>query len=134
MSASLNRFTILGNVGKAPDIKVSASGVAYGYISIATSKMKKVDGKLTETTNWVSVKVLGRIAEVVKEFVVGGNRIMVEGEIHNEKFVTGGGEEKWATTLMVGQLFLINGKNSSSSPAPTPIPSDRWGEFDDIPF
>ncbi len=53
MAKSVNKVILLGNVGKDPEIKATASGVTVATFSIATSeRFKDKTGNWQDRTEW----------------------------------------------------------------------------------
>lgn len=82
MSRGVNRVTLLGNVGNAPEFKTTGGGTAVAVVSLATSyKRKDAAGNAVEKTEWHRVKFFGKVAEIVRDYVRKGSRLFVEGRI-----------------------------------------------------
>jgi single-strand DNA-binding protein len=82
MSRGVNMVTLLGNVGNAPETKVTPSGMSITTISLATSyKRKDGAGNSVEKTEWHRVKFFGKVAEIAQKFLRKGSKCMVIGRI-----------------------------------------------------
>ena len=87
--ASLNKVTLIGNVGKDPEIKTFASGNKVANITLATSeRYKDRNGEQKEETEWHSVQAFGKLADVVERFVHKGSLLYLDGKIRTRSYRT----------------------------------------------
>ena len=81
--ASLNKVQLIGNVGRDPELKYTASGAAVCTISLATSRKwrDKNTGETREETEWHRVTFFDRLAELVGQYCKQGKSIYVVREV-----------------------------------------------------
>lgn len=115
--ASVNKVILLGNVGKDPEIKYTASGTAVCSISIATSRAwkDKNTGEKQEETEWHRVVLYERLAEIVGEYVHKGDPIYVEARSKTRKWEKNG-VDMYTTEFIVENLQLLGGKSERQAP------------------
>ncbi|MYM92493.1 single-stranded DNA-binding protein [Duganella vulcania] len=129
--ASVNRVTIVGNLGQAPSVRYMTGGEAVATISVATSYMSKDrnTGAQAEHTEWHRICFFGRLAEIVDLYLKKGSCVYVEGRLQTRKFTDKDGVEKYVTEI-IGQEMQMLG-HSQDAPAdeppaqPQPTPSAR---------
>lgn len=149
--SSFQQVTILGNVGRDPEVKYSANGNAIANVAIATTrKWKDSEGERKEETEWHRVTFFGRSAEIVGEYVKKGNPLFVTGYLKTRKWEKDG-VERYSTEVIAEnfQLMARNGGGSNdeksardreqyeerpAKPAAKPKQQPLPGEDDDIPF
>lgn len=142
---SLNRVTLIGNVGQDPESRAFANGDAITSFSLATSESwkDKNTGEAKEATEWHRCVAYRRLAEVVSEYVHKGDKLFVEGKIKTRKWTDKEGSERYSTEISVDNLIMLGGKNDASSPQQRPQqqsrpqkqPQQGFADFDDdIPF
>lgn len=150
--ASLNRATILGNVGRDPEIRSTQSGNRCANLSIATTETWKdrASGERKEKTEWHKITVWGDgLVDVIERYVIKGSHILVEGQIQTRKWQDQSGQDKYSTEIVLqgptARLLLLGGRiggddDRSGGPEPKPQTPARAAtpapEFDDsdIPF
>ena len=89
--ASLNKVTLIGNVGKDPEIKTFASGNKVANITLATTeRYKDRNGEQKEETEWHSVQAFGKLADVVERFVHKGSLLYLDGKIRTRSYEADG--------------------------------------------
>jgi len=112
MAKSVNKVILLGNVGKDPEIKATASGVAVATFSIATSeRFKDKTGNWQDRTEWHNLVAYQRTAEIIRDYVKKGAKLYVEGRLQTSSWddkTTG--QKKYKTEIIVNDLSLLSGR------------------------
>jgi single-strand DNA-binding protein len=118
--ASLNKITLIGNVGRDPEVRQLPSGDAVANFTLATSETwKDKKGEKQERTEWHRVDVFGKLAEVVESYVKKGSKVYVEGAMTYDEWTDKDGNKKTAAKVKVnqfgGKLILLGGKGDNGS-------------------
>jgi len=77
----LNKVSIIGYLGRDPEMRYTPNGVAVTNLSVATTKKWNQDGQPQERTTWFKVAVWRKSAEACAEYLRKGSLVYVEGEI-----------------------------------------------------
>ena len=80
----MQKVTLIGNLGRDPELKYSQQGTAIAQFSVATTERWKNKGG--EHTEWFAVKTFGRLAELVPENLHKGTRVYLEGRKRTESW------------------------------------------------
>ena len=132
----MNRATLMGNVGKDPEIRTTQSGTKVANFSLATSERwkDKQTGEQKEKTEWHRVTVWGDalIEQVVEKYIKKGSRLYIEGKIATREWQTEGGEKRYATEIVIqglgGTIQLLDRKETGGQPpSHTAEPEGRYG-------
>ncbi|MCI0665758.1 MAG: single-stranded DNA-binding protein [Acidobacteria bacterium] len=84
---SFNKITIVGYLGRDPELRYTAQGTAVCKMSIATTeKRKNVAGQTEEHTTWFRVTAWGRQAELSNEYLSKGRQVYIEGRLRLEEY------------------------------------------------
>ena len=76
------QITLVGNLGRDPEMRYTASGVAVTSFPVATSqRWTGADGQRNEKTIWFRVSAWQRQAETCNQYLTKGQRVLVVGEI-----------------------------------------------------
>jgi single-strand DNA-binding protein len=136
--ASLNKVTLIGNVGKDPEIRVSQNGNQIASFSVATSESwkDKSSGERKEKTEWHRVVCFSPgLCKFIDGYVRKGSQVYVEGQLQTRKWTDKSGQEKYTTEVVIqgygGELKLIGGKSSGGSGG-SEAPSAKEPSFDDL--
>ena len=117
--ASLNRATLIGNIGKDPEIKTLQNGRKFVSFSLATSKRYRDNG------------------------IVKGTQLYIEGEITNRSWTDQTtGQKRYTTEINVSSFQILssrntqgtsgNGANQQTRPQQAYNPTDE--DYTDLPF
>lgn len=115
--ASLNRVTLIGNVGKDPEIKTFASGNKVASITLATSeRYKDRNGEQKEDTEWHSVQAFGKLADVVERFVHKGSLLYLDGKIRTRSYEADG-RTVYRTEILADHIQMLDRREQGNRPA-----------------
>jgi single-strand DNA-binding protein len=122
--ASLNRVTLLGNLGKDPDVRYIPDGTAVVTVSLATSETwkDKATGERKEQTEWHRLVFFRRLAEIAGQSLKKGSQIFVTGRIQTRKWIDSTGIERFMTEIVVNDMQMLDRRDTAteSSHAATP--------------
>ncbi|MEL6526220.1 MAG: single-stranded DNA-binding protein, partial [Chloroflexota bacterium] len=81
--AGYEQCTIVGNVGRDPEMRYLQSGANVTSFSVAvtTRWTDRNTNERREKTNWYNVSCWGRLAEIANQYVTKGTQIMVVGTV-----------------------------------------------------
>lgn len=108
--SSLNRATLIGNLGRDPETRYMADGEAVTNFSIATSEKwkDKATGETKEDVQWHKIVTFGRIAEVAGEYLRKGSKVCIEGKIVTRKWTDKDGVERYTTEIRADRLIMLS--------------------------
>ena len=132
---SFSKMTVLGNLGRDPELKYTPQGTPVASFSICANERTR-DG---EKQNWYDVNVYGNSAEVVSQHLLKGDTVYVEGRLDAQAWKGRDGEPRLSMKLNTNNVQFVtkrrrdNGEQQAASAAPAAAdqPSDL---SDDIPF
>lgn len=139
---SVNRVTLIGHVGKDPDVKHFDNGTAVASFSLATTEKgytAQNGTTIPDRTEWHNIVCLRGLAKVAEQFVKKGSQLYIEGKIRSRSYDDANGVKRYVTEVYVDNLELLGGKsNQNSESEQTPVESQHTtasiGEEDDLPF
>lgn len=101
--ADLNRVSLLGRLGKDPEVRTTQSGEKVASFSIATGEQwkDKSTGEKKERTEWHNVVVWGALAGVAERYLHKGARVHVEGAMRTRKWQDQSGNDRWSTEVVL---------------------------------
>jgi single-strand DNA-binding protein len=159
MAGSVNKVTLVGNLGKDPEVRSAQSGMKIVNLAVATSDSwnDKASGERKEQTEWHRVVIMNdRLAETAEKYLRKGSKVYIEGKLQTRKWTDNSGQEKYTTEVLLGRfgaemVLLDRNPNSSaggedyapraSSPTKAPAKADSGWDTrpgtdidDEIPF
>jgi single-strand DNA-binding protein len=90
MSRSINKITLVGHIGRDPDVQTTATGTKVAHVSLATSRRFPRDGSFEERTEWHRLTLWDRLAAIAEDYVRKGDRVYVEGRMEYDSFERNG--------------------------------------------
>jgi single-strand DNA-binding protein len=85
--ASFNKITIVGYLGRDPEIRYTTQGTAVCDFSLATTERRKdKSGEAQEHTTWFRVSLFGRQAEIAHQYLTKGRQVYVEGSLSQREW------------------------------------------------
>jgi single-strand DNA-binding protein len=106
--ASVNKVILLGNLGRDPETRYTTGGDAVTNLRIATSEQwKDKSGEKQERTEWHTVVLFGRQAEIAGEYLKKGRSVYIEGRLQTRKYTDKEGVEKYSTEIVADRMQLI---------------------------
>ena len=142
MPRGVNKAIILGHIGQDPDIRHTNNSTVVCNLSVATNEewKDKQSGEKRSRTEWHRVTAIGKLAEIMGEYLSKGQQVYIEGRLQTDKWQDTQGTDRWTTKIIASDMQMLGtrqgggqknnqGQNQQQSePAPPP-------DFDDdIPF
>lgn len=146
MMASLNRVTIIGNLGDDPQVRSLQSGGEVVNLRVACSESwKDRNGQKQERTEWFQCVIFNEgLAKVAKTYLRKGSKVYLSGKLQTRKWQDQSGTDRYSTEVVLqpynGELILLDkrddrgGGGSVDSGYQRPAPGDADDLDDDVPF
>ena len=117
MSRSLNKVTLIGNLGNDPEVRSTTGGNRVATFSLATSRTwNDASGSKQEKTEWHRCVVWNTkgsaLADIVEKYVHKGDKLYVEGRIEYRQWQDKDGQTRYSTEINVRELIMIGGGGS----------------------
>jgi len=103
---SVNKVTLLGNIGSDPELKVTDQGMHILTFSLATNEKLK-DG--AEKTEWHRIVSFGKLAELGAQYFKKGNPMYIEGKIRYGSYENNGVKHH-TTEVIANDVSMLGGK------------------------
>lgn len=135
---SLNRVSLIGNLGRDPEVRRTNSGNPIVNLRVATSETwrDKASGERMERTEWHQVVVFNEsLCKVIEDHLRKGSKIYIEGSLRTRKYQNNAGEDRYTTEVVLsgydGKLVMLG---AASGNRPPPADDDRsYGETRESP-
>ena len=114
MSRSLNKVTLIGNVGADPEVRSTSGGNRVATFSLATSRTwNGPAGDRQEKTEWHRCVVWNAknssLADIVERYVKKGDKLYVEGRIEYRQWQDQNNQTRYSTEINVRELIMLGG-------------------------
>ena len=118
MSRSVNKITLIGNVGQDPEARTTSTNTKLVKLSLATNhRWKDSSGQAQERTDWHRLTFWDKLAEIVDEFVSKGDRLYIEGRVQYGSYDRDDGVSVPTVDINVSELVML-GDAGRESPWP----------------
>jgi single-strand DNA-binding protein len=145
MDASVNKVIIMGRLGADPELRYTSSGKAVASFSVATNRSWEGEGGgREERTDWHKVVAWGKVAENVKEYLVKGQKVYVEGRLENSSWEDKEGVKRYKTEVVAREVLFLekprgveepdrpSGRRNRSDPRDMAGHADLVGDDEDL--
>jgi single-strand DNA-binding protein len=127
--ASLNKITLIGNVGSDPEMRYTPNGKAVTSFRMATNyRYSGPDGERREETEWFRVSVWGKQAESCNQFLSKGRRVYVEGRLRSRNWEGQDGQMRTSLEVSANRVIFLD------RAAPASLAEEGELEPEDLPF
>lgn len=132
----LNKVSLIGHVGKAPENRFTGGGVAVSNFSLATTRRwKDKSGEQKELTTWWRIVAWDKLAEICGKHLHKGSKVYVEGEGEERKWKDREGQERTSFEVRAHVVTFLDPKPDGGSGKPRDSQDQRPEISDeDIPF
>ena len=120
MSRSLNKATLIGNVGNDPEVRTTTGGSRVAQVSLATTRQwNAANGEKQEKTEWHRLVLWNtkgaNLADIVERYVKKGDRLYVEGRIEYRQWQDREGQTRYTTEINVREMIMLGSRGGADS-------------------
>lgn len=148
MASSLNRVTLIGNLGKDPEVRViPGSGTKVASFTIATTETRrnKTTGEREDKPEWHRIVVFNeRLVDLVEKYIRKGSKLYIEGQLQTRSWIDKSGNERYVTEVVLGKykgdIIMLDSKkdvaplSNSSETSKDSAPISANDDYDEVPF
>jgi single-strand DNA-binding protein len=114
MSRGLNKVMLIGNVGRDPELRFTASGKPVTSFSLAVSRRWTAsDGHRREETEWFNVVAWGNLAEICDKYVNKSQQIYVEGRLQTRSWENEHGVRQYRTDVVANEVTVLEPRHNN---------------------
>lgn len=134
MSGTLNKVMLIGHLGDNVKMHYFEGGGSIGRFPLATNETytKKDSGEKVTNTDWHTVVVRNKAAEICEKYLTKGDKVYVEGKIKTRKWQDESGNDRYSTEINVDEFTFLSTKSTPEGSDP-PATQEKE-EKDDLPF
>ncbi len=117
MAGSINKVTLIGNLGADPEIKHTQDGRPIANLRVATTETwrDKQSGEKREKTEWHRVVIFSEgLCRVVEQYLKKGSKVYLEGSLQTRKWQNKDGQDQYSTEVVLqnfgGTLVMLDAR------------------------
>ena len=107
MSANVS---ILGNLGRTPETKISPDGTFIASFSIASNSVRKTPQGTVKKTDWFRVTALGNQGRTLAKYAKKGNKLFVQGKLTFNPWLDREGTPQVSADLLLQDFQFVGGQ------------------------
>jgi single-strand DNA-binding protein len=114
----MNKVMLIGNVGQDPEVRYVEQGVAVARLSLATTERGYTlqnGTQVPDHTDWHTVILWRKLAEIIEKYVRKGDRLYIEGRIRYRSYDDKQGQRRYVTEIWADNMELLGGNNKPTS-------------------
>lgn len=121
--AGICKVTLIGNIGREPEVRTTANGKSVANFSVATSVKRAGQ----DQTQWHRVTCYDKLADIAAQYAKKGRQVYIDGKLNYSTYTDKQGVEKTVTEIIANELQLL-GRQEQTEDKPKPA------QDEDIPF
>ena len=115
---SLNKAMLIGNVGGDPEVRYIENGTCTARLRLATSTPGYTlpnGTNVPERTEWHTLQLWGRLAQVAEKYIHKGDKLYVEGQLRTRNYTDRQGGQHHVTEIWVNSLEMLTPRSQSQT-------------------
>jgi len=136
--ASINKVTLIGRLGRDPEMRYTTDGTPVATFSLATSETwKDKNGEKQEKTEWHNIVAWRKLGEIAGEYLKKGKEVYLEGKIQSREYTDKEGIKRRAYEIVATEMKMLgsngngSGQAQNGNAAAPQKPSNRKPAMDD---
>ncbi|GHB33713.1 single-stranded DNA-binding protein [Salinicola rhizosphaerae] len=119
MARGVNKVILIGNLGQDPEVRFLPSGNPVCNLRIATTDTwtDRQSGQRQERTEWHSVVLFNKLAEIAQQYVKKGSRIYIEGRLQTRKWQGQDGQDRYSTEIVGNDMQMLDSRSGQGGGA-----------------
>lgn len=107
----LNKVTLIGNLGKDPEVRKLEGNINVAKFTLATSESYKDDAGQTHThTEWHNIVLWRGLADLCEKYLKKGSTVCIEGKLRTRSYEDKEGDIKYVTEIIADNIIMLDKK------------------------
>lgn len=112
----LNKVTLIGNLGKDPEIKTLEGGTAVAKCTLATTEtFTSQQGEKKTDTTWHNIVLWRGLAELAAKYLHKGSLVCIEGKIAYRHYDDKEGQRHYVTEIVAENLIMLDKPDAAAT-------------------
>ena len=105
----INKVILVGTLGADPELRQTHSGSSVCNMRIATNEYRRdqASNEREERTEWHSIVLFKRLAEIADQFLNKGSQVYIEGKLRTRKWQDREGNSRYSTEVIANEMQLL---------------------------
>lgn len=111
--ADINNVSLVGRLTRDVEVKYTNGGLAIGKFGLANNYSKKTGDKWTDEANFFDVVLFGKQAESLKQYLIKGKQVAIEGELRQDRWEQDG-QSRSKVIINASNVQLLGGNEKQT--------------------
>ena len=114
MGRSVNKVTLIGTLGRDPEVRYMPNGNAVANLNMATDESynDRQTGQKVEQTEWHRIVVYGKLAEIVQQYLKKGSKAYFEGRLKTREWEKDG-VKRYTTEIIANDMMMLDSRGAN---------------------
>jgi len=120
----MNKVMLIGNVGIDPEVRYVDQNMAVARVRLATTEKGYTlqnGTQVPDRTDWHTVILWRKLAEVVERYVHKGDKLYIEGRIRYTAYDNKQGQKQYATEVWADNMEMLTPRSQSVTETQKPV-------------
>src|SRR5713101_2779416 len=115
----LNKILLIGNLGKDPELNVTADGTPVTKFSLAVNRAyKSASGERKEETEWFNIVAWRQLAELTERYLHKGSKVYIEGRLQQRKYTDRDGVQRTSVEVIASDVEFLTPRTGAPETPP----------------
>lgn len=111
----LNKIMLIGNLGKDPELQITADGIPVAKFSLAVNRNTKTStGERKEETEWFNIVAFRQLAETCDRYLQKGMKVYIEGRLTQRKYTDREGNQRTSVEVIANDMEMLTPKSATA--------------------
>lgn len=125
MSRGLNKVSIIGHLGRDPEMRYTGAGKPVTTFTVAVSRSwNSGDGERHSETEWFNIVAWGNLAEICKQYLSKGQQVYIDGRLQTRRWDDKEGQKRTSVEIVANEMMMLGERRDASHAHETPPPAD----------
>lgn len=113
----MQQVSLIGNLTRDPEMRYSPRGNAYTRFTLACNgKVRSKNGSTEDKASFYSCVVFGKLADIVNQYAVKGDKMFVQGTLDADIWQDNSGNARVSLDVNAQQAVLLGNKADRGKP------------------
>src|SRR6266568_4439085 len=110
-TSMLNKIMLIGNLGKDPELQLTADGTPFTRFSLAVNRsFTSSSGEKVEETEWFNIVVWRHLAEICERYLHKGSKVYLEGRLAQRKYIDREEVQRTSVEVIANEMEMLSPK------------------------
>jgi single-strand DNA-binding protein len=126
--ADVNHVILIGRLTRDAELKYTTTGFPISNFSLAINRKRKNGDQWVDEVNYFDINLYGKSAESLKQWLVKGKQVAVEGELRQDRWEQDG-QSRSKVVISANNVQILGGGGTGGAQGQGAAPSGNAGTY-----